>query len=308
MLQLSSEDSQLQPTGSLSVLSAFKSSPVPKYIYSNDLPTRKIVTRKQRLQRLLETERKTPKNNDEIYCRNCGGTEKVASPADGDYICVECGAVYAIPIFAELVPFFWGSRAADTVDNTVIPANGLSMGTGSTYVRYFHFNEILATILLTGPWIPNSDMRLIREELKGESLTRPSKSDIQSVCKTINKKYGVRRFSQKYSEKWIQIIFRYSGSRPEDIDPETVESLRSGFRLLSYCWDDASTMLVGSKDPNRRIQWPNYLETLYRILRYKHPDVLQKIKDWIPRLSKKKRRDLKPFFKRLFYLVGWAKK
>lgn len=304
ILQLSSQGSQSPLSDSQLALYASNDSPLPRYILSNDQPTRKIVTRRQRLDRILENERKTPKNNDELFCRNCGGSEKVASPSDGDYICAECGAVYEVPIYAELVPFFWASRAAYGDD--CHPVTTVSVGTGSTYVRYFHFNEILATILLTGPWIPNSDMRIIRGELTGEGIAKPGKSDIQSVCKKINKKFGIRRFSQKYSEKWIQIIFRYCGERPIDLDAETIESLRSGFRLLSHCWDDASTMLTGSKDPNRRIQWPNYFETLYRILRYKHPDILKKIKHWIPRLSKKKRRDLKPFFKRLFYLVGWS--
>lgn len=89
---------------------------VPRYIYSNDRPIRKIVTRKQRLQRIYQTEKETPKNDEELNCRNCGSDERIASPSDGDYICTDCGCVYAVPIFCELSPFFGDLVIATTID------------------------------------------------------------------------------------------------------------------------------------------------------------------------------------------------
>ncbi len=265
------------------------------------------MTHKQRLQRLINNSKQN--EDPELRCRNCGETEKVASPSDGDYICVECGVVYEVPIYQELVPFFWGSRGTDRIDDYPVDLGGSSGNYGmSTYRRPFHFHEIVATVFLTGPWIPNADMRLIRSELENQVIDKPGKSHVQLACKEINKRFRVKRFSQKYSEKWIQIIYRCYGDRPGELPPHIIDSIKKGFRLLSNCWDDVSELLSGSKDPKKRIQWPNYFETLYRIIRYKHPEYLADLVRWIPRLSKKKRRDLKPFFKRLFYLVGWEKK
>lgn len=282
---------------------------VPKYIVDNDAPTRKIVTHKQRLERFKKNEDNVATLVSDDLCRNCLSTEVVASPADGDLICGECGVVRETPVYYELHPFFWNSRGDDVFE---CPDSGVAGSSkfgnfhgGSTYVRYFHFNEILASITLKGPWIPTTDMRILREELSDRGIGKPTKQDIQLVCKAINKRYGIRRFSQKYSEKWIQVINRYNGDRPVQFSNELVQSLRSAFRLLSNCWEEVSELLTGSKDPQRRIQWPNYSETLYRIIKRKHPDLLPHIKRWIPRLSRKKRQDLRPFFKRLFYLVGW---
>lgn len=278
-------------------------------IEPDDSPSRNIVTHQQRLARIRENDKLLPDLETEC-CRSCGGFEIAASPSDGDMVCMECGIVQATPIYMELHPFFWASRAVDgSSDCYTCPLSGKpgSYCGGSTYVRRFHFNEILACLTLRGPWIPDDDMQVIREVLQTNNIRRPEKQDIQDVCKAINKHYGVRRFSQKYSEKWIQIIFRFNGERPLELDNDVAESLRKGFSLLSSCWDDVSTLLAGSKDPDKRIQWPNYSETLYRIIRRKHPQMLAHIGRWIPRLSKKKRRDLKPFFNRLFYLVGWCK-
>lgn len=283
---------------------------VPKFIVDNDAPTRKIVTHKQRLERFKENRDKLAILLTDDVCRNCQSTEIVAAPSDGDLVCAECGVVRTTPMYFELHPFFWNSRGEEVLDGPDSGVGSLSkfgsIHGGSTYVRYFHFNEILASITLKGPWIPNSDMRILRQELTDRRIAEPTKQDIQLVCKAINKKYGIKRFSQKYSEKWIQVIHRYNGNRPVYFTGELVNSLRSAFRLLSNCWEDVNELLTGSKDPGKRIQWPNYSETLYRIIRKKHPELLPYIKEWIPRLSKRKRQDLKPFFKRLFYLVGWG--
>lgn len=267
------------------------------------------MTRKQRLARLSSLQ--TSNNNDQdTYCKGCGGGETVVAPAEGDMVCAECGIVRDVPIYQELHPFLWGSRGGDSpfADSAgPQPLSRLVHG-GSTYVRYFHFNEILASVTLTGPWIANLDMRIIREKLLSRQIAKPRKYDVQQACKEINAELGTRRFSQKYSEKWIQIIYRYNGQKPGDLSEEFISSLRRSFRLVSSCWDEVSDLLNGSRDPGKRKQWPNYFETLYRIIRYTHPEMIPLLREWIPRLSKRKRKDLKPFFKRLFYLVGWWKK
>lgn len=275
-------------------------------IRKNDRPTRKIVTRKQRLLRLSSL----LTNDVKDVCRNCGSDETIVAASDGDLVCAECGIVRDTPIYQELHPFLWGSRGDDAPLTGCDSSPSLSrlVHGGSTYVRYFHFNEILASVTLSGPWICNLDMRLIREKLAARKITSPSKYDVQQTCKEINAELGTHRFSQKYSEKWIQIIFRFNGEKPENLSEEFISSLRRSFRLISACWDDVSSLLNGSRDPCKRKQWPNYFETLYRIIRYTRPEMIPVLQKWIPRLSKRKRKDLKPFFKRLFYLVGWSKK
>lgn len=148
-------------------------------------------------------------------------------------------------------------------------------------------------------------MREIGIVLSDRGIERPTKADIQSACKYINGLYTVKRFSQKNAEKWIQIRWRYNGDRPEPMSFELRDKLRSEFRDLECRWLDVKHLLTGSNKSTTRDQWPNYHETLYKMLKYKHLGDLETYHPWITRLSKKKRRDLKPFFKRLFELVGW---
>jgi hypothetical protein len=244
-----------------------------------------------------------------MKCHGCFSEESfILDSKEGSYICFYCGTVSQTPVYQELYPFLWAKYSNSNSNNCEQYFDERSSAityNNSTYVRYFHFNEIIASITLTGPWICNTDMRIIREELKNNDILIPTKLQIQQACKNINKKYNVRRFSQKYSEKWIQITWRYSKIKPEFMDRDLVETLRSEFRKMVGCWEESKELLNNSKNSEKRKQWPNYSETIYRLIKKRHPNLVNNVRKWIPRLSKKKRKDLNPFFSRIFYLCGW---
>jgi len=225
---------------------------------------------------------------------------------EGEVVCQDCGRIGDVPLYQELEPLLWKSAPAYNDDWPTYSRSGVRFGPGAdkTYLRYFHFNEVLASITLTGPWIDNHDNDIIQETLRANNIARPGKTDIQRVCRAINTNMKVKRYSQKYSEKWIQIIFRYCGDKPEELSAEIVDSLRQDFRLIESCWPAGRELLKGSRAKEPRIQWPNYNETMYQTLKRKYPFLLDVLKPWLPRLSKKKRRELRNFFNRVFYMAG----
>ena len=283
---------------------------IPYYILRNEEPTRKKPRSKLNL---LTTTNENGQGRNSVSpvlkrCLGCDSEENfIIDSHEGAYICGLCGVVDTTPIYQELHPNFWGKYSDIDFDTCCPERDSRSKyGPGSTYNRYFHFNEILAEITLTGPWINIADMRIIREEMLNSGIIiDPTKSQIQNACKQINRRYKVRRFSQKYSEKWRQIKWRVAKRKPVEMDRETVQAIGLAFRQMSYCWDDAKHLLNGSKKSDDRKQWPNYCESMYWLVKKRFPNLLRNLKDWLPRLSKKKRNELKPFFHFVFYLLGW---
>lgn len=273
----------------------------------NERPLRRIVTRKQRLQRLsLNQERKYLKSLTEN--RRCLVCNEDSIVERDELVCTSCGVVQSVLCYQSQEGNYRG-RDDDWSDrgNGVFCSSGpcrqLVSSSGSTYLRYFHFNEILAGITLSGPRINNADMRIIAKYLPDRGGSgRLEKSDIQNVCREINSENGVKRFSRKYAEKWIQIVWRTTGHRPPEIHPNVIESLQRKFRIMVSHWDDCKHLLPGSKNSKRR-QWPNYNETLYRMLKIEFPEVLKELEPWIPRLSEKKRAQLEPFYEKIISLV-----
>lgn len=239
-------------------------------------------------------------------CRVCASsyTNHVWDHETGDVICVDCGTVAPQTILSDTCPrgaaanAHWGGGPSTEF-------RSLSSGSFSIYVRYFHFNEVLATLTLSGPWINNADFREIKRALKGSGIHAPTRSDIQSICKHLNSQFDVRRFTKKYCEKWIQIVYRYCGRRPPVLHPNVIRDLQRDFRMISQHWPAVEHLLPGSKKSTRRVQWPNYQETIYRLLKMRHPEVLSELRPWLTRLSKKKRKELKLFFNKVFTLVGF---
>lgn len=257
-----------------------------------------------RLHRLKENLKTNEETRNVDKCINCGKEQFVWDYTQGDIICTNCGIVLSSSIFYDdhaNNPHSFSSNCSD------IPLETRSVKSvfGPIYVRYFHFNEVLATITLDGPWINNADYREIERTLKDRGVIEPTRGDIQSVCKSLNDKYGVQRFPKKYSEKWIQIVYRYCGKRPPHLHPTLIHKLRNDFKIMVSKWDEVQKLLLGSKKTHKRVQWPNYLETTYRLLKHRYRYILTELKPWITRLSSKKRKELKPFFLQLFKLVGF---
>ena len=259
-----------------------------------------------RLERLKLNLKINEEERENDRCPECKSSKFIWDLSRGDIICSDCGVV---------LPFTIQSNDW-THDNT---DRNISCGVAgretespksfldSTYIRYFHFNEVLATLTLSGPWINNADFREIKNLLVQRGLTHPSRSDVQDVCRKLNQMYKVQRFTKKYSEKWIQIVYRFNGKRPTEIHPNVIHGIRRDFRLISSKWEQVKTFLTTTKKGSideRRVQWPNYLETMYRLLKRRYPDVLPSLKPWITRLSKRKRKELKMFFEKVFNLVG----
>jgi transcription initiation factor TFIIIB Brf1 subunit/transcription initiation factor TFIIB len=234
----------------------------------------------------------------------CQKTDFVWDYSKGDIICTSCGTVSNEALLT-----------SDFIDNRDGWSSGSNELTGSSgapkslsspiYVRYFHFNEVLATLTLSGPWINNADYREIKRSLREKQIINPTRSDIQAICKHLNAKFGVQRFSKKYSEKWIQIVYRYNGKRPPLIHPNLIHDLRRDFKIMVSRWSEVERLLLGSKKTDKRVQWPNYLETIYRLLKRRYNTILPGLKPWITRLSVKKRKELKIFFENVFSIVGF---
>jgi 5-methylcytosine-specific restriction endonuclease McrA len=303
----------LQPSISLQESSAFTctvSLITRKLIVANEKPLRKITTRRERLGRLISSSKQSPNEEDgeSRGCRLCGNSTEnlVLDSHSGSYVCTNCGTLDDTPIYQELHPFLWGVGSRSDCCEVW---GSLSDSWGdTTYVRYFHFNEVLACITLTGPWIPNTDWRIIREYLQRTQDTRGGPVDklaVQNVCKSINKDFGVKRFTQRYSEKWIQIKYRYDGTRPDFLNGQLIQDIRRDFRRIVRWWPQVKHLLVDRKNKTGRKQWPNYNETVHRIIKKRYRHLLPRSRQWVSRLSPKNRQPLKNFFKACFYLNGW---
>lgn len=246
---------------------------------------------------------KEEQNNE--HCESCSGKRFVWDYAKGDVICEDCGVVSlsGLPANDNHDRFSCSSAGNSGMVREQPSARCI---TDPIYVRYFHFNEVLATLTLEGPWINNADFREIRNSLRTENISDPNRGDVQRVCQLLNKKYNVQRFTKKYTEKWIQVVYRYNGKRPPVLHPNLVEGLRNDFKTMVNRWTDLEKLLtVSKKRSEKRVQWPNYLETIYRLLKLRYPEMLEELRPWITRLSPKKRKELKSFFIKAFRLVGW---
>lgn len=271
-------------------------------------PLRKIVTRKMKLSKITDNLRITEQERNDQACRECSAdySKQVWDHETGDVVCVECGTVAAQTILDSCGSH--GSYNSSRSNGDPVHSAFRQQSVCSTYpiyVRYFHFNEVLATLTLTGPWINNADFREIKRDLRRRGKKTPTRGDIQTVCKHLNKTFGVKRFNKKYCEKWIQIKFRYCGERPPVLHPNVIRDVQRDFRIISALWPNVQHLLQGSKKTTTRVQWPNYQETTYRLLKLRHPEVLPELAPWLTRPSKKKRKELKPFFNKVFTLAGF---
>jgi len=255
--------------------------------------------------RIVPKKSKATDGREPEQCISCQGYDLIIDSAQGCYVCQSCGVVSQVPIYQELSPFLWGSVG---IWNPSICSSGEfdsardpGSGPGKSYLRYFHFNEILAAINLKGPRIPNSDMRVIREHVRQEGIRGIDKPGFQRICRKINKTYHVRRFAQRYGEKWIQIGYRTFGERPPEMSPELIQQIQIIFRSLVRTWFDVRHLIKGSKKGEKRHQWPNYIVTINEILRRCFPRDWELYKDWLPLLSDKKLEELKPCFDAMFY-------
>jgi len=263
------------------------------------------VTRKMRVQRILNSLNLNKEEQKNDICSGCSSKDFVWDNTAGDIICTNCGIVLDSAI-----------QTSDSTDHDVSTSGSsgsIVNQTGSPksifdpiYVRVFHFNEVLATLTLTGPWINNADFREIRRALKYIGIEEPSRGDIQNVLRALNAFYGCTRFTKKYSEKWIQIVYRYCGSRPPELHPNFVRNLQRDFvQMASLQWSKIERFLQNSKRNKNRVQWPNYLETLYNLIERRYPDMLPGLKPWISRLSAEKIEELKKFFEGCFRLLNF---
>lgn len=257
-----------------------------------------------RIERIKSNLNSTTHQQKDDRCELCEGKDFVWDYSKGDIICTSCGAVMSSGIVQNDTAYDYN---VDTCHNDfhAYQDNARQSVFDPIYVRYFHFNEVLATLTLEGPWINTADYREIKRMLKDRNIQRPTRGDIQGVCQSLNKKYNVQRFTKKYCEKWIQIVYRYCGERPPLMTHELINNLRRDFRIMVNRWNDVEALLNGSKKTDKRVQWPNYLETIYRLLKRRYPLALPSLKPWITRLSQKKRRELKLFFEKVFILVGF---
>jgi hypothetical protein len=294
-----------RPGPSLTDKTKKKNQPLSFYlIVAGEKPLRKIVTRKMRLERLKQNLNLNYKEQTNDQCGECRENDFVWDVPNGDIICKNCGAVLS----SGLQTNDWADDPTPSVCSSGVMGSEAESRCSlfdPTYIRYFHFNEVLATLTLSGPWINNADYREIKNVLRERGLTDPTRCAIQDVCRHLNLIFGVQRFTKKYSEKWIQIVYRYNGKRPPELHPNLIFDLQRDFKTITSKWVEVEKLLNGSKKTDRRVQWPNYLETIYRLLKRKYPDVLTGLKPWITRLSKKKRKELKLFFDKVFKLVGF---
>lgn len=259
-----------------------------------------------RLNRLKENLKNLSEERKNEQCESCQRTEFIWDVAKGDIVCTNCGVVSQAVIFFDDRAYDIGcdaNGARVTLSSSVSPGSLFD----PTYVRYFHFNEVLATLTLDGPWINNTDYREIKGALSRQHVTDPTRGDVQRICQSLNKQYSVQRFTKKYTEKWIQIVYRYTGKRPPEMSSYLINGLRNDFKTMVNRWAQVEQLLnVTKKKSEKRVQWPNYLETIYHLLKIRYPQYLPGLKPWIVRLSPKKRKELKQFFLKVFKLVGWV--
>lgn len=269
------------------------------YIRENDSPLRSIVTRKQKLKRYEHARLSDPGyfKKQEEQCEHCGSSELVHDTKTSDFICTCCGAVLDYGLYESAPRVSADVHRLFLLDGAHRTDKGSCDVFSSGYKRYFHFNEVLAVIRIDDPWIPNLDMNEFRIHFKNKNKDNIKKQDIYLACYEIDSKYKIKRFQKKYSEKWIQIVFRLTGRRPPLIDDYMTSVIREDFKKMISKWEILCKFLPRKKNVKvTRVQWPSYSETIYRIIKNRFPSVSRNFKPWITRLSKKKKKEMKNFF------------
>ena len=120
-------------------------------------------------------------------CIQCGGRQCfVQCYSEGHNVCSLCGSVQPESIFDY--------------------GNGYFTKVLSNYKRIHHFHERISQLLLMESPIPDADWADIHAAIRDSNFCELNKTNIRKVLRSMNK--------QVYIEKWLQIMYRYTGVRP----------------------------------------------------------------------------------------------
>lgn len=126
-------------------------------------------------------------SGDSNTCNNCHQhVSFVLCYSEGHRVCDQCGAVQSESIF-------------DSGDCNFVKVY-------SNYKRIHHFHERISQLLLMESPIPDEDWEEIRQAIKESNFKELNKTNIRQVLRSLN--------MQIYIEKWLQIMYRYTGIRP----------------------------------------------------------------------------------------------
>lgn len=251
-------------------------------------------------------------------CPECGHDDICDFFQEGDTVCRGCGYVFTVPIYRELVPLCWGSLNSDSSMDVLASSTRLL---GTTYNPGFHLNEQLALLQMSGPSIPRYAMEIIQLYLQDAIKQQgrpPDKGMAQAVCRSIDadrlcgklnldesriKDVNVP-FAQKYSERWISIIFACTGERPAEFPIWIKSSVQTIFSRLMPAWNHAKHLLPGSKPGQERRQLPNYICMIYMIMLTEDPEYAENLEKYLPRLSVKKMQQIMDCFNCMSLYIG----
>ena len=253
-----------------------------------------------------------------INCINsgcdAGFSDIVIHVSDGCRVCTLCGAVQSDQLIQELEPFLWGAASASFEDEKLrAGSRGLCLWTGSDYQPRFHWNEDDKLRRMVGPEIPKFNKDIIFDKIEGmgyrPDMFIPSpKLVFQSACRQIDKEHDVDLYGRKFGENWIALLAEFTNNRQTPPIPDENEQLEINqkFDNILYAWPMCSHLLPGSVQGRNRKQLPQY-RWLYRMLQmtfYPHRFAQQWL-DWLPILSEKKEKELKVFWKKICFILGW---
>lgn len=253
-----------------------------------------------------------------IRCFNgdcpAGASDIVVHVSDGFRVCTVCGTVQPDQLIQELEPFLWGAVAASFEDEQLRHGSkGGCLWTGSDYRPEFHWNEDDKLRCMCGPGVPEYNKLLIFDQImsygyKPSTYLPNAKHVIQSACRAIDKKFKVDLYGRKFGENWISLVCEFSGGkqRPPIPDENERQFMKNKFFNIIYAWPYCSYLLNGSVKGRRRKQLPQY-RWLYRMLQMTFfPERFTELwLEWLPIMSHKKEKELKTFWKKVCFILGW---
>jgi len=254
----------------------------------------------------------------EVQCVNSdctgGSSDIVIHVSDGCHVCTMCGAIQSDQLIQELEPFLWGCAAVAYEDDRIRAGPGtLGAWTGSDYQPKFHWNEDDKLRRMVGPDINDFNKGLIFEKVQqmgwtwGQPVVDP-KWVFQSSCRAIDKENNINLYGRKFGENWISLVAEFTQGKQKPPIPSTEEQLfiNAKFDNFLYAWPMCCHLLPGSIRGRNRKQLPQY-RWLYRMFQmtFMPERFREQWLEWLPILSVKKEKELKLFWKRVCFVLGW---
>ena len=119
----------------------------------------------------------------------------------------------------------------------------------SNYKRIHHWHERISQLLLTESTIPPESMHAIHTAIRESNATCLNKGVIRAVLRSLN--------MQVYIEKWLQIMWSFTGQQPPRLPTAILIELDRRFLMLQHPFNTLK--------PDKRKNFLNYNYTFCRL-------------------------------------------